>query len=336
MTILEIDDCSPGCSIQDRGRLGWRRSGLPRSGALDLLAHAAANTLVGNAIWTAAIELFAGGMSLRAVGGAVRLALAGAEFQLQSDDARIPANTSFVLHPNQRLRITGPRHGMCATLAVEGGIDVDEVLGSRSLHAKSRLGGLQGRAVSAGDRISIGRVASTREDVSLPPVDLCADKPVRVVLGPQLEYFDDTSLDTFLSEAFVVAQGDRMGFRLTGPQLAYDEAISLISEGIVEGAVQVTSAGEPLVMLADQQTIGGYPKIACVVSADLRIVAQRQPGASVRFEAISLDAARSALKRELESFCALPSLLRPSQTQLKIEAVADSAVNAFDTGTWAW
>lgn len=334
MIHLEIESCSAFCSIQDRGRTKFRYTGIPRSGALDLLALAAANALVGNPAWSAGIELLAGDICLRAVGGPIRLALAGAEYRMTIDGAPVGNNTSFMIYSGQRLCISGPRRGVCGVLAIEGGFDIAEALGSCSLHTRSRLGGFQGRRLGPGDRLPVNREVTTRDEHFLSTLDLGVAKPIRVVLGPQLEYFSPSTIDAFLSQPFVVSQGDRMGYRLSGPTLAGGGTASLISEGLIEGCIQVTAAGEPIILLADHQTIGGYPKIACVITSDLRVIAQRQVGTTVRFSAVSIAEAQTHFARWTSALAALPAQVRRRDSELDVDAIADNVVSAVDPATW--
>jgi biotin-dependent carboxylase-like uncharacterized protein len=324
--------------------VGYRRIGLPRSGALDILALAAANVLVGNPKGTAALELLFGGLAMRVVGGPIRIALAGAELPLSVDGRLVPSHASILAHSGQLISVGRARHGVCGVLAVEGGIDVPEVLGSRSLHARSKLGGYKGRFLMLGDRIPVSRADPLREELSLPPLGIDATRVVRVVPGPQADFFSSDAIADMLECQFKVTEEcDRMAYRLDGPRIRQRRQVNLVSDGVFEGAVQVAASGYPIVMLADHQTTGGYPKIAAVITPDIRVLANRQPGQSVSFSMISIEEAQAAFRRARASIDALAARARKCHVSgidmtggLVIEALADSVVNAVDATTWGW
>lgn len=342
MTALLIRSCGPATSVQDRGRFGWQRYGIASSGAADPLALAAANALVGNPLDTAAIELMLLGATLETVGAPARLALAGATMPLTIDGMPQADHTSFVLAPGRRLAIGSARMGICAVLAVEGGFDLAPALGSRSLHARAGLGGLDGRALRAGDMLPLLKPEpAARGDVTLPPLPLALDRPLKVVLGPQDDHFTPEGIATFLGFAYAVtAEADRMGYRLAGRRIAHAEGFNIVSDGIVAGSVQVPGSGEPIVLLADRQTTGGYPKIATVASADLRLLAQRRPGDAVRFAAVTVESAQASARTAAAELRALPGQLRPvrrgapDSAALLTMNVAGAALDAHDPATW--
>jgi biotin-dependent carboxylase-like uncharacterized protein len=203
--------------------------------------------------------------------------------------------------------------GVYAYLAIAGGIDLPLQLGSLSLHQRAALGGFHGRAFEPGDRIPLRLTAPPEGPLlSLDPVPIEAQAPIRVVLGPQDDYFTAAGLETLLSSSYAVSQeADRMGYRLTGPKIEHAQGFNIVSDGIVSGSIQVPGSGEPIIMMADRQTTGGYPKIATVISADLRVVAQRRPGDALRFQAISMVEAQRLARERVAEIAALPSLARP-------------------------
>jgi biotin-dependent carboxylase-like uncharacterized protein len=191
----------------------------------------------------------------------------------------------------------------CAYLAIEGGIDIPLVLGSQSTYTRGAIGGIEGRRLQKNDMVPLNRSdAESREERALgEPLDLALEHAVRVVLGPQADYFTERGIETFLSSTFTVSpQADRMGFRLDGPVIEHAKGYNIVSDGVVSGSIQVPGTGRPIILMADNQTAGGYPKIATVISADVPMVGRRRPGRSVRFTAVEVGEAER-LRREQEA-----------------------------------
>lgn len=342
MTRLRILGCGPGTSIQDRGRFGWHRQGITSSGAADQMALAAANALVGNPPGTEALELVFCGAVLEVLEGPARLALAGAPMPMRLGGRAIPDHTSFVIEPGQRLDIGAAVAGVYAILAVEGGFAIPVALGSKSLHRRAGIGGIDGRTLAAGTIIPLTFAApSPRANATLPQLPIAADQPLRVVLGPQQGYATATGLANFLASDFTVTnEVDRMACRLAGPQIALAGGFNIVSDGIVPGSVQIPGSGLPIVMLADRQTTGGYPKIATVITPDLRLLVQKRPGEPVRFAAITIEDAEAAARRHATDLAGLPrGVTETAACQLDSCALlsinlAGSAASAFDPATW--
>lgn len=298
-------------SVQDLGRLGHRRIGVPWSGTLapDLLAIA--NRLVGNPQDAAGLECFSGGQSFEAHGGAVRVAVAGdAEVHVESGGLlrAVRAWQSHRLMPGESLRIGAVHNGRVVVIGVAG-IDVPTVLGSASTHARSGLGG---RWLQRGDHIACAEAASARE-LRLPKPPEPDEAPYRVIRGPQADHFSEDAWQTFLNTEYRIGQAaDRMGMRLEGAALKHRDAASaqIISDAIVPGAIQVPGHGQPIVLLADAQTAGGYPKIATVISADLPRLATRKPGDSVRFARLDAASGEVAARTTTARLQALLGTLR--------------------------
>ncbi len=338
---LLIERCGVGVSLQDGGRIGWSRIGLPRSGALDMLALAAANVLVGNPVHTVALELMLGGAKLRVSGGRVRLALAGAHCPVRVDDADVGHHASFVLSPGQLLTIGSAKSGSCAVLAVEGGLDVPLELGSRSLYQRADVGGLFRRTLRDGDVLPLLRAASSAASAKMQPLSVATNAPLRVIAGPQLDAFTDDVVARFLDAEFrVTMESDRMGYRLAGPSIGAKRSSAMISDGVPEGAIQVPGSGQPIVLLADHQTTGGYPKIATLITPDLRLMAQKRPGDVVRFKMISLAEARQAYLAHRSAEMRIGESVEPVAADMHARmptvsaSIADSCVNAWDPETW--
>jgi 5-oxoprolinase (ATP-hydrolysing) subunit C len=218
------------------------------------------------------------------------------------------------------LDVGHPRTGAFAYLAVAGGIAVEPQLGSLSFHLRSRLGGLKGAPLQAGNRLPCRPEVQAGEPMQLT-VDLPEETgPLRVMLGPQDDYFTPDSIRLFLDSEFTISpQADRMGFQLTGPKLAHAKGFNIVSDGIVDGHIQVPGSGQPIVLMRDRQTAGGYPKIATVISADLARFAQMRPGAKVRFRAVERDEAVTAARQLRDWIASLPTHLTPVRYSLTTE-----------------
>ena len=320
MIDLVVKSCGPMTALQDRGRIGYQGFGVSPSGAMDRRALAMANVLVGNPQDMGAIEFVNLGGAFTAEGGDLRLAVAGAGASASIDGTPVPPLTSFVLREGQTLDVGHPRTGTFAYLAVAGGLAVEPQLGSLSFHLRSRLGGLKGAPLQAGNRLPCRPEVQSGEPMQLT-VDVDEETgPLRVMLGPQDDYFTPESIHLFLESEFTISpQADRMGFQLTGPKLEHAKGFNIVSDGIVDGHIQVPGSGQPIVLMRDRQTAGGYPKIATVISADLARFAQMRPGAKVRFRAVERDEAVAAARQLKDWIASLPSKLTPVRFDLTTE-----------------
>jgi len=303
-----IEVLRPGIltTVQDRGRFGYQKFGVPVSGGMDEIALRVANALVGNTQGAAGLEITAMGPQLRFPADTV-VALTGAEVDAALDGRPVPWYTSFRIRAGQVLDVRNCLRGLRAYLAVAGGIDVPVLLGSRSTCLVAGFGGLHGRALVAGDVLPVENPAALLSDLVDREVPL-ARRPrhpssvrLRVVLGPQDDAFTDEGRHTFLESVYrVTPEANRMGYRLDGPRVAHSGAPDIISDWIPLGAVQVPGNGRPIILLADRQTTGGYAKIATVIRPDLSLVTQLRPGDAVSFQAVSVGEAR-AIVREVEA-----------------------------------
>ncbi len=290
-------------TVQDLGREGYQQYGMPVSGAMDRYAFVSANRLVGNQDVAAALELTLSGPELLFTQDSV-IAVAGADLTPMMDGRAIPLWTSIRIPAGSRLSFAARRSGVRAYLAVAGGIDVPRLFGSRSTHLPSGTGGLHGRALIAGDHLTIGRAIRRRMvvDRSVPerlrsvyPRDL----PLRVLPGPQPGYFPAEALNVLTGGAYrLTSRCDRMGYCLTGSPLPPTGGTSWISDATAMGVLQVPPDGQPILLMADRQTTGGYPKIAVVITADLHRAAQLMAGDVVRFHVTTLSMARTLLKAQ--------------------------------------
>lgn len=289
-------------TVQDLGRSGYQQFGVPGSGALDTFALEAANRLVGNPPDAAGLEVTLTGPRLRATAPCI-IAVTGADLSVQVNGRPAPGWQTCQLQPGDELSFGAPRRGCRAYIAVAGGFAVSSVLGSRSTYVRGRLGGVDGRPLRAGDALNVYELEEDRRErvgMSLPPElrRFGTPQPVRVILGPQDDAFSPLAVERLLGAAFYVTpQADRMGYRLQGPRLPHRGRVEQISDGIAPGSIQVPADGQPIVLLADRQTTGGYPKIATVVSADLDFLAHAWAGDRITFRPVDLAQAHALRRR---------------------------------------
>lgn len=304
-------------TVQDRGRVGWQALGVPVSGALDDLSFCLGNALVGNPPEMAALEILHNGPSFEVVADTVRVAVAGlgAALAIEGERGRIvTAWHSATLVRGDVFQLVLGRESVCAYLAVEGGFDTPLVLGSASTYLRAELGGFEGRSLRQGDLVPLAiERASERPEQRLPaPPPATADQPIRVILGPQQEYFTEEAVATLLDAEFRIStSADRMGMRLDGPRLCHRDGWDIVSDAIATGAIQVPGSGQPILLLADHQTTGGYPKIAAVISADLPAVGRRRPGDTIRFAAVPVEQAEQLARDQEHRLAALLASIGP-------------------------
>ncbi|WDH90036.1 biotin-dependent carboxyltransferase family protein [Pseudomonas chlororaphis] len=284
MSRLTIEASTPLCLLQDAGRFGVRHLGVTQGGALDWVSMSWANWLLGNALDAPVIEITLGGFSVVAEELCL-LALAGADLGACIDERPLSPGRSFILQKGQRLRFTQPYLGARAYLAAPGGFNAPKVLGSCASVVREELGGLDGfgRPLAAGARLEYcGAGVSLKVLSGKQLLDLQSKSPLEVILGAQIGQFSGQSLfDAFNSAWTLDSRADRMGMRLLGPSLRYQGA-PMISEGIPLGAIQVPPDGQPIVLLNDRQTIGGYPRLGALTPLALARLAQCLPGSEVR------------------------------------------------------
>ncbi len=297
--MLEVLEPGLHSSVQDLGRPGLQHQGVAEGGALDPRALFEGAALLGQAPELAALEMTAIGGAFRAEGEAVRVALTGAPFEARADGIAVPWRTALTLEPGQTLQLGKAQNGLYGYLHLGGGIDVLPVLGSRSTHLRAGFGGHEGRLMRKGDHLQAGEAATTNVAtmLDLPAPD--ALTVVRVLWGVHADEFDEAERNRFLGTTFrVSAKRDRMGAVLDGaePGFTPERGRTLISDAVVQGDIQVPGDGRPVVLLADRQPTGGYPRIATVISADLPGFAQLPSGAPLRFEVVEPDAAVAALR----------------------------------------
>jgi biotin-dependent carboxylase-like uncharacterized protein len=296
-------------TVQDRGRWGFQSRGVSVAGPMDACAHRLANVLVGNADDAATLEVTWIGPELEFDDERV-IAVSGAEFDVAVNGRRVPPNHAFAVGSASRLTFGRRLRGTRAYVAVTGGIAVAPVFGSRATHVGTRLGGLDGRALKAGDRLPLGEgrpmmnpgrrplSAGSSEKGVRPLFGPVPDghARVRVLPGPQDDYFTADALPGLQASPYTIGQhSDRMGFRLEGTRLSHSRGADIISDATPMGAVQVPASGLPILLMADRQTTGGYPTIATVITADLGLAGQLGPGDTISFAVCSPGQALAAL-----------------------------------------
>lgn len=301
-------------TVQDLGRWGFQSRGVPVAGPMDRCSHRLANALVGNAPGAAALEVTLVGPGI-VFGDERRVAVSGARFELTVNSYDAPCDWAFVVPAGGRLRFGRRTRGARACLAVDGGIDVPAVLGSRATHLISAMGGLEGRALRADDRLPLGPraappghgLASAEPIVPLPD----GHARIRVLAGPQADYFAAGALDVLQSAPYTITQqSDRMGFRLDGPPLTHARGADIISDATPLGVLQVPASGLPILLMADRQTAGGYPKIATVITADICLAGQLGPGDAITFVVCTDREAIAALIAQERALMAVEAVLR--------------------------
>jgi biotin-dependent carboxylase-like uncharacterized protein len=330
-------------TVQDLGRVGFRDVGVPVSGPLDRVGLALANSLVGNATSEAGLEIAIRGPVLEVLATSVRVALVGGTGDLcidTGDGHKYPSGQSIRLKRGDRIHVAPSGAGPCAYLAVEGGFALPSSLASTATYTRGGIGGFRGRALRADDVLPVRQDDTPlRDELGLGrSYDPGFDKTIRVVLGPQQDCFLESAVNSLVSEEFAISlQSDRMAFRLDGPKLAHLHGYNIVSDGIVPGSIQVLGSGQPVILLADAQTIGGYAKIATVISADLPVLARRLPGSPVRFLAVTREEAEATrreqdltLRQWIEDFQPVREATQVDLAALYSSNLIDGVVDAYD------
>jgi hypothetical protein len=336
MSIVLIEEVGPATSVQDFGRYGALRYGLGTTGAMDRVGLAYANVLVGQDWHAPVIELGPLPIKIKAKEGTVRLAVAGAMRGITVRGQAMPMNETFCLAEGESVMIRAARGGVFSYLAIEGGIVGTQTFGSFSVHRRAGLGSPFARPLEAGDHLDVGD-ASVLEGERRLPAPPEGTGPIRCVLGPQDDFFSAETIAQFQATQWTIsATSDRMGYRLEGPPLTHARTANIVSDGIANGTVQIPGTGQPLLLLAERGTTGGYPKIATVITADLGRAAQTPVGAGIRFQAIAIEEAQAQARALARMIAALPLRVEVSGGgSLSSEALlagnlAGHATNALD------
>lgn len=291
MKILKVAKPGLFTTIQDEGRFGFQRYGIPVSGAMDVLSLITANLLVNNSIFEACLEITLLGPELEVLNEG-QIAIAGADLSPSLNRDSISCFETIQVRRGDVLSFGRPLSGCRAYLAVRGGINVPSVMGSKSTYVRGGFGGHEGRKLEKGD------IINTRTQPLLQPgfrlsrecvPQYYDDTTVEVISGPQQDFFTDEELEIFLSSTYTISiESDRMGYRLEGPRVKQKDSMVMISDATPVGAVQVPPSGKPIIVMRDAQTTGGYPKIAVLTTPDIPLVGQARPNDTIRFSRISL------------------------------------------------
>ncbi|MEW9095597.1 MAG: biotin-dependent carboxyltransferase family protein [Clostridiaceae bacterium] len=316
--------------IQDNGRYGYQQFGVPVSGVMDSFSHRVANILLGNDENEALLEVTILGPEIEFMDDSL-IAITGGDLDPVLNGEPISMWESVYVKRGDILAFDGIKNGCRTYIAFAGGIQVEKVMGSRSTYVKAKIGGLNGEGLKSGDVLKIRELekgTTSTKYRKLPNEYIptySKDLEVRVVLGPQDDYFTQKGLEKFLSTPYKVTnECDRMGYRLEGEVIEHINSGDIISDGINFGAIQIPSHGQPIIMMSDRQTIGGYAKIANVISIDLPKIAQAKPGDSIRFKKVSIYEAQELLKKTEESIntikktCINKNIIKTSEILLRI------------------
>jgi antagonist of KipI len=284
-------------TVQDRGRWGQQANGVSVSGAMDLVSHRTANLLVGNQDDAATLEVTLAGPELRTE-QETRVAITGADLQVSIDGTAVPRGVATPCRPGSILRFGERRSGARAYVAFDGGIDTPMTFGSRATHVGAALGGMDGRALAAGDRLPLGSSGSGQRVRTVEPrATSVGGVRLRILPGPQDDFFSEPAFTLLERTRFVVTpQSNRMGYRLSGASILRATDREMISDATFVGAIQVPASGEPILLMSDRQTTGGYPQMATVITADLPLAGQLAPGDWVEFARCTRAEAIAALR----------------------------------------
>lgn len=289
-------------TVQDKGRYSYQKFGVPVSGVMDSFSHRVSNLLVGNDLFEAVLEVTLLGPEIEFLDDCV-IAITGGNLSPMINKKSINMWKSIYAKKGDILSFGQIKNGCRSYISFAGGIDVPLVMGSKSTYIKGKIGGYEGRSLVSKDILKMGSPKDNFKSLKGRTIHL-NHKPiytnefeVRVILGPQDDYFTDKGINTFLSSQYVITnECDRMGYRLDGEKIEHIKGADIISDGIAFGAIQIPDNGKPIIMMADRQTTGGYTKIAHIISSDLSKIAQAKPGDKINFKSISIEEAHKILK----------------------------------------
>lgn len=297
-----IDNPGLLTTIQDAGRFGYGQYGVTPSGPMDAESFQIANLLVGNAPGESALEATVLGPAFHTTENTI-IAITGADMSPTLDGKSIPMNRALSVPAGSQVKLQGAKDGSRTYIAFYGGFDIPPIMGSQATSLQCHIGGLDGRKLEKGDAIPLRTVSDVPPNLSRRAtahrIRRKSENIIRVLLGPQEDAFTAEGLATFLGTPYTVSKEfDRMGCRLDGQPIQHKTDGNIISDGIVNGAIQVPTTGQPIIMLAERQATGGYTKIATVISADLPVIGQCCPGDIIRFQAVSIEEAHRLLKAQ--------------------------------------
>ena len=337
--IVQIVQSGSMTLVQDRGRFGFQELGVSVSGAVDIDSLDLGNLLVGNDPNAASLEVLLGGLEIEFFDDAV-IAVTGAESDLTIDGVPISLDVSYFVHSDARIELGIATSGLRTYIAVAGGIDIPQTLGSRSTHFASKIGGVDGRSLVAGDVLSLGEpntlVSSGLLLEGQSTSSLSGEISVRIILGPQDDEFSDAGIESLLNSRYVVSdQSNRQGLRLEGPVIESKSGrYDIVSDAVVNGSIQVPGDGKPIILLADRQTTGGYAKIATIATVDLPRLGQAAPGTNITFSEITVEESQELLAARNERFKPDNLAFIVEKVSLKVDG-DDIAVGVAENGVSA-
>ncbi|MFZ1961309.1 MAG: biotin-dependent carboxyltransferase family protein [Methylovirgula sp.] len=315
--VLRILRAGFGGTIQDGGRCGLRRYGITPAGPMDWRAFRTANLALGNHAETAAaVEVSVGGIEIFCeTTTPIGVAFCGGGFSWRRDGREVGPAARLILRPGEKLTARPGTGGVFGYFAVSGGFATPVELGSRATHTRSGIGGIDGGMLRDGDLLPLSVSGWPFGEARIVAPWLDPDPaPLRVVLGPQDDYFGAAALDAFFGTEFRLTAGDRMAYRLEGPEIAHAHGFNIVSDGIALGAIQIAGDRKPLILMADHPPTGGYPKLGHVIRADIGRLAQLRPGETCRFSRVGVDKARAVLLACESEVAATARHLHPMQT----------------------
>jgi len=307
-------------TVQDLGRAGYQNLGIGISGALDSTALRVANLLVGNEPGAGGLEVLYLGPTVEIEADNVRMSFVGAAATIEilpdasaSSGTRIGTMRSVLVNRGEVVRVGSLIGGATLYVGIEGGFDIQPILGSVSTNIRGGTGGWQARAMMGGERLPLCRMrASDRDECQAVGIEFRAPRRIRAIPGPQDDYFDDTEITKFFGGEYTVQSGsDRVGMRLQGAAIQHAKGFNIASDATAPGSIQVPGSGQPIVLMADRQTIGGYPKIATVISADVPELGRLSIGSKIMFEPVTVEAAQALRRDMLDYLDQLPNCIVP-------------------------
>lgn len=305
-------------TIQDKGRWGYQQFGMSVAGVMDDFATRIANLLVENDQYEAILEVTLLGVEILFNCDEV-ISITGSNMNPKINGYPVPMWTSLYVKAGDRLSSTGAVSGLRSYVGFSRGLDVPKIMGSKSTFTRGNLGGFEGRKLNKNDEIKLGKKDLPLRGGYLSSEykpDYGRDNTIRVVLGPQDEYFDKEAIEVFLNSKYTItSEADRMGYRLDGPKINHIDGADIVSDGVVFGSVQVPGHGSPIIMMADRQTTGGYTKIATVITPDLPKLAQMSPGSTMNFEKLTVEESHSIYKEYEDRFYEISEFIKNNKFQ---------------------
>jgi biotin-dependent carboxylase-like uncharacterized protein len=337
MSTIKIINPGLLTTIQDKGRWGYQKFGMSVAGVMDDFATRISNMLVGNDEYEAVLETTLLGVEILFNCDEV-IAITGSNMSPQINGNPVPMWTSLLVKSGDRLSSSGAISGLRGYVAFSRGLDVPEIMGSKSTFTRGNLGGFQGRKLAKNDEIKLGKKELSSSGSYLPDSYKPAymkDNTIRVVLGPQDDFFDKEAIKVFANSVYTItSEADRMGYRLDGPKINHIEGADIVSDGVVFGSVQVPGHGSPIIMMADRQTTGGYTKIATVITPDLSKLAQMSPGTTMNFEMVTVDESHSIYKEYEKQFKEISKFIKDNKFEFSQIRNLELSINgkSFNVG----